>query len=242
MSPTSTPTVILWEDRPAGADAGGCGHISHAPGHRTGSRVVDNAVGGSCVLYARTASGIDINGRCVSAGGSRGRRYLRGSIRRWARLLVLAQTSVAARASRVVREVIDPRDILVDHSNWVPGRVITGCRCRTSRRRTTGLSCAFYNPRYGVFGSIYRADGSFYRCRRWSRLQARRVGAVRSGAAARAAIQIHDRIQQRLPQGTGVPAELAPRLAAVKAIEDRASTTPCNGAIGGCWSGATGLR
>jgi len=105
----------------------GCGTHSDAP-RPTGPvpGVVDNAVGGSCVLYARAASGIDIMGDASAGGISRpddisgqhagGGRGAGAGPDRGLRLGHLA----------VVREVIDPRDILVDSSNWVPGRVITG--------------------------------------------------------------------------------------------------------------------
>jgi hypothetical protein len=142
----------------------GCGTHSDAPravGLVPG--IVDNAVGGSCVLYARAASGIDIRGDAFSWWDLAAGRYLRGNMPEVGAVLVLARSErLRLGHLAVVREVIDPRDILVDHSNWVPGRVITGMQVQDVSPENDWTELRFYNPQYGVFGSVYPADGFIY--------------------------------------------------------------------------------
>lgn len=142
----------------------GCGTHSAAPsavGPLPG--VVDNEVGGSCVLYARAASGIDIRGDAFSWWDLAAGRYLRGNMPEAGAVLVLPQTDRLRRGHvAVVRQVIDQRDILVDHSNWVPGRVITGMQVQDVSPDNDWTQLRFFNPQYGVFGSIYPADGFIY--------------------------------------------------------------------------------
>jgi hypothetical protein len=142
----------------------GCGTRSGTPtavGPVPG--VVDNVVGGSCVLYARAASGIDIRGDAFSWWDLAAGRYLRGNMPEVSAVLVLAQTErLRLGHVAVVRQVIDPRDILVDHSNWVPGRIITGMQVQDVSPGNDWTELRFFNPQYGVFGSIYPADGFIY--------------------------------------------------------------------------------
>jgi hypothetical protein len=142
----------------------GCGTHSDAPrpvGPIPG--VVDNEVGGSCVLYARAASGIDLRGDAFSWWDLAAGRYLRGNMPEAGAVLVLAQTDrLRLGHVAVVRQVIDTRDILVDHSNWVPGRIITGMQVQDVSPSNDWTQLRFFNPQYGVFGSIYPADGFIY--------------------------------------------------------------------------------
>ena len=125
--------------------------------------VVDDELGGSCVLYARAASGIDIRGDAWSWWDLAAGRYLRGNMPEVGAVLVLAQTDrLRLGHVAVVRQVIDQRDILVDHSNWVPGRIITGMQVQDVSPENDWTELRFFNPQYGVFGSIYPADGFIY--------------------------------------------------------------------------------
>jgi surface antigen len=125
--------------------------------------VVDDVVGGSCVLYARAASGIDIRGDAYSWWDAAAGRYLRGNMPEAGAVLVLAQTDRLRRGHlAVVRQVIDTRDILVDHANWVAGRVITGMQVQDVSPANDWTQLRFFNPQYGVYGSVYPADGFIY--------------------------------------------------------------------------------
>ena len=125
--------------------------------------VADPDLGGSCVLYARAASGIDLRGDAFAWWTLAAGRYLRGNMPEVGAVLVLAQSDRLRRGHvAVVQHVIDSRDILVDHSNWVPGRIITGMQVQDVSPANDWTELRFFNPQYGVFGSVYPADGFIY--------------------------------------------------------------------------------
>ena len=125
--------------------------------------VADPDLGGSCVLFARAASGIDLRGDAFAWWNLAAGRYLRGNMPEIGAVLVLTQTDrLRLGHVAVVRQVIDSRDILVDHSNWVPGRIITGMQVQDVSPDNDWTQLRFFNPQYGVFGSIYPADGFIY--------------------------------------------------------------------------------
>lgn len=143
----------------------GCGtqQASRPPVSSALPGVSDPDLGGSCVLFARASSGIDIRGDAWSWWDLAAGRYLRGQVPEVGAVLVLTQTDrLRLGHLAVVRQVIDTRDILVDHSNWVPGRVITGMAVRDVSPANDWTALRFFNPQYGVFGSIYPADGFIY--------------------------------------------------------------------------------
>jgi surface antigen len=116
------------------------------------------------VLYARAVSGIDIRGDAYTWWDGAAGRYLRGQVPEDGAVLVLAKTDrLQLGHLAVVRRVLDDRDILVDHSNWVPGRIITGMQVRDVSPDNDWTALRFFNGDYGVFGSVYPADGFIYR-------------------------------------------------------------------------------
>jgi surface antigen len=120
-------------------------------------------VAASCVLYARAVSGIDIRGDAYTWWDSAAGHYLRGQLPETGAVLVLARTDrLQLGHLAVVRQVLDERDILVDHSNWVPGRIIQGMQVRDVSPANDWTELRFFNQDYGVFGSIYPADGFIY--------------------------------------------------------------------------------
>jgi surface antigen len=146
--------------------------VSSLPGAAASSDSSD--LGVSCVLYARAVSGIDIRGDAFSWWDSAAGRYLRGQLPEPGAVLVLAKTDrLQLGHLAVVRQVIDDRDILVDHSNWVPGRIITGMQVEDVSPANDWTELRFLNQDYGVFGSIYPADGFIYQV-----ISAPAVGAV----------------------------------------------------------------
>jgi hypothetical protein len=58
--------------------------------------------------------------------------------------------------------VLDDRDILVDHSNWVPGTIITGMQVRDVSPDNDWTELRFLNANAGAYGSVYPADGFIY--------------------------------------------------------------------------------
>jgi hypothetical protein len=144
----------------------GCGPAGLPPRGPTGALVgtTDPTLGVSCVLYARAVSGIDLNGDAYAWWDAAAGRYLRGQVPEPGAILVLTQTGRLKRGHlAVVRQIIDDRDILVDHSNWVPGRIITGMQVRDVSPDNDWTELRFFNPDYRVFGGIYPADGFIYR-------------------------------------------------------------------------------
>jgi len=139
----------------------GCSTSRSGPAPSASSNPSDVAV--SCVLYARAVSGIDIRGDAYAWWDNAAGRYLRGQVPEAGAVLVLAKTDrLQLGHLAVVRQVIDDRDILVDHSNWVPGKIITGMQVRDVSPANDWTELRFFNQDYGVFGSIYLADGFIY--------------------------------------------------------------------------------
>jgi hypothetical protein len=115
------------------------------------------------VLYARAASGIDIRGDAYTWWDAAAGHYLRGQLPEPGAVLVLAKTDrLQLGHLAVVRQVIDDRDILVDHSNWVPGKIIMGMQVRDVSPGNDWTELRFFNQDYSVFGSVYPADGFIY--------------------------------------------------------------------------------
>jgi surface antigen len=152
----------------------------------------------SCVLYARATSGIALQGDAYTWWDAAAGRYLRGQVPEAGAILVLARTERLQRGHlAVVRQVLDERDILVDHSNWVPGRIITGMQVRDVSPANDWTALRFLNPGPGVFGSVYPADGFIYRT---LPVPALSEGSSQLGpqvaAQQTSALQIDHRIQQ----------------------------------------------
>jgi hypothetical protein len=122
-----------------------------------------NPVGNSCVLYARAASTIDLRGDAYTWWDSAAGRYLRGSDPEPGAVLVLAKTDrLELGHVAVVRQVVDARDILVDHANWAPGQIITGMEVRDVSPGNDWSELQFFNQTAGAFGSTYPAYGFIY--------------------------------------------------------------------------------
>jgi surface antigen len=152
-----------------------CGTARSGSSPSTSSSADD--VGLSCVLYARAVSGIDIRGDAYAWWDNAAGRYLRGQVPQAGAVLVLAKTDrLQLGHLAVVRQVIDGRDILVDHSNWVPGKIIMGMQVQDVSPANDWTELRFFNQDYGVFGSIYPADGFIYQL-----TTAPTVGAAGSG-------------------------------------------------------------
>jgi hypothetical protein len=139
----------------------------------------------SCVLYARAVSGIDIRGDAYTWWDNAAGRYLRGQVPEAGAVLVLAKTDrLQLGHVAVVRQVIDDRDILVDHSNWVRGRIITAMQVEDVSPGNDWTQLRFFNTDYNTFGSIYPADGFIYQLTRMPAIGAAGSGELGLQAAA----------------------------------------------------------
>ena len=95
--------------------------ISHRSAfHSTGSH------GGNCVAYAKAVTGIKIDGNAGLWWSHAAGRYDRGHDPKVGSILVF-KSSGRMRSGHVavVSGMVGPRKILVDHANWVRGRVTT---------------------------------------------------------------------------------------------------------------------
>jgi hypothetical protein len=156
---------IIWSVVLLGA-LGACGtaqQTSPMPANAATGTPDAGPVGLSCVLYARAASTIDLRGDAYTWWDAAAGRYLRGADPEPGAVLVLAKTDrLQLGHLAVVRQVIDARDILVDHSNWAPGRIITGMKVRDVSPANDWTALQFLNQSAGVFGATYPAYGFIY--------------------------------------------------------------------------------
>jgi surface antigen len=93
--------------------------------HRSASHSVASH-GGNCVAYAKAVTGIKIDGNAGLWWSHAAGRYNRGQDPKIGSILVF-KSSGRMRSGHVavVSGTIGPRKILVDHANWVRGRVTT---------------------------------------------------------------------------------------------------------------------
>lgn len=84
------------------------------------ARIVDTEQPMQCVPYARAASGIGIRGDAQTWWQSAEQRYRRGYDPERGAVMVLARTSrIGLGHLAVVQHIINDREIIVDHANWL---------------------------------------------------------------------------------------------------------------------------
>jgi hypothetical protein len=121
---------------------------------------IDNV---QCVPYARLVSGIELYGDAFTWWDGANGRYQRGVLPAPGAVLVLAQTDrLRSGHVAVVTQVLNSREILVDHANWVPGQVTQGQAVFDASPANDWTMPRFYNSEAGVYGSIYPARGFIY--------------------------------------------------------------------------------
>nr|WP_298689346.1 CHAP domain-containing protein [uncultured Dongia sp.] len=117
----------------------------------------------TCVPYARMISGINLRGDAYTWWNNADGIYQRGAAPTPGAVLVLAQTSrLRSGHVAVVRQVISPREILVDHANWIPGHVTNGQSVYDVSPANDWSMPRFYNAEARVYGSVYPAYGFIY--------------------------------------------------------------------------------
>lgn len=116
-----------------------------------------------CVPYARLVSGIELYGDAFTWWDGAANRYQRGALPAPGAVLVLAQTDrLRSGHVSVVTQVINSREILVDHANWVPGQVTQGQAVFDASPANDWTMPRFYHAESGTYGSIYPARGFIY--------------------------------------------------------------------------------
>jgi surface antigen len=81
--------------------------------------------GGNCVAYARSVTGIDLDGNAAAWWPHAAGRYERGQLPKLGAILVFKPYGhMHVGHVAVVSRVVGPREILVDQANWIRGRVV----------------------------------------------------------------------------------------------------------------------
>jgi hypothetical protein len=121
------------------------------------------AAGLSCVPYARERTGAQLRGDAYSWWDSAAGLYPRSALPLTGAILVLQQTSrLRSGHVAVVAQVLGPRQILVDHANWVPDEIITNMPVVDVSPNNDWSQLRFWNAPAGSFGAVYPADGFIY--------------------------------------------------------------------------------
>lgn len=90
------------------------------PPAEAGPAIVDSDVPLQCVPYAREQSGINIYGDAYTWWDKAAGKYPRGSLPEPGTVMVLRNYAGPAHGHlAVVRQVVSPREIRVDHANWL---------------------------------------------------------------------------------------------------------------------------
>lgn len=103
--------------------------VRHSSSHHkiashTSAARASTARGGNCVAYAKAVTGIKIDGNAGLWWSHAAGRYDRGQEPRIGSILVFKSSGhMRSGHVAVVSGVVGPRKILVDHANWVRGRV-----------------------------------------------------------------------------------------------------------------------
>jgi surface antigen len=117
----------------------------------------------TCVPYARLASGIELMGDAWSWWDRAKSRYRRGHQPIAGAILVLKRSERLYRGHlAVISHVVGPRQVLVNHANWVPGRIITNQPVIDVSPKNDWSMLRFYNLSFGVYGAVYPARGFIY--------------------------------------------------------------------------------
>lgn len=119
--------------------------------------------GAQCVPYARLVSGIELYGDAYSWWDGAAGRYQRGPLPAPGAVLVLSQTDrLRSGHVAVVSQVLNSREILVSHANWIPGQVLENQAVFDASPNNDWTMPRFYNLEHQVYGSIYPAHGFIY--------------------------------------------------------------------------------
>lgn len=121
------------------------------------------APGISCVPYARRESGIALQGDAYTWWPNAAGNYQRGQVPYPGAVLVLSKTSrLQSGHLAIVSQVLGPRQILVKHANWIPGRVIVNMPVIDVSKNNDWTALRFWYQPAQTYGDTYAAQGFIY--------------------------------------------------------------------------------
>lgn len=122
-----------------------------------------------CVPYAREQSGVSIYGDAYTWWNQAAPRYAQGSWPQPGAVLVLAQTDRMQHGHlAVVKNIVNPREIYVTHSNWgndwkTRRAIYESMRVQDVSAMNDWSSVRFWNKDVNQYGFPYAAKGFIYR-------------------------------------------------------------------------------
>ena len=124
--------------------------------------VVENGTPLQCVPYAREQSGINIHGDAYTWWDRAAGKYPRGSLPEPGTVMVLHNYAGPTHGHlAVVREVVSPREIRVDHANWLnDGSIYVNDPVQDVSDSNDWSVVRVFNLRAGAWGSrLYPVQG-----------------------------------------------------------------------------------
>ena len=115
-----------------------------------------------CVPFARNASGVQIRGDAHTWWAKAKGEYGRGAAPRAGAVMSFAATKGMTRGHvAVVSRVVSPREVLIDHANWVRNKVSLGMSViDVSARGDWSAVRVMSSP--GQYGKTYPVNGFIY--------------------------------------------------------------------------------
>jgi surface antigen len=118
------------------------------------ARASHDSHGGNCVAYARSVTGIELDGNAAAWWPHAAGRYERGQEPRLGSILVFRPyAGMRVGHVAVVSKVVGPREILLDQANWVRGRVSKAMLAVDASPNNDWTRVKVSNSRDGVRGS-----------------------------------------------------------------------------------------
>lgn len=126
-------------------------------------RRVVRASGISCVPFARRDSGIEVPGNAWQWWGNAAGIYARGRVPQPGAVLAFrSNPHMPLGHVAVVTKIINRREIVIDHANWVHGKITRGVPVVDVSEANNWSAVRVEVGRTGVFGSVYPTYGFIY--------------------------------------------------------------------------------
>jgi surface antigen len=128
------------------------------------TRVADVNPGLECVPYARALSGIQLAGDAWSWWRAAEGRYQRGTRPAVMAVLVFSRTQRLPDGHlAVVTALRGPREIVIAHANWVPGRILEDVAAIDVSTANDWTMVRVFNVETKTYGRPYPTEGFIYR-------------------------------------------------------------------------------
>lgn len=112
-----------------------------------------------CVPYARTVSGIAIQGDAWTWWAKAEGRYARSALPREGAVLVFRRTDRLPRGHVAVVTAVASGTVRVAHANWTPGRITEDVAVIDVSPGADWTRVRVFNAATGSFGRVYETDG-----------------------------------------------------------------------------------